>query len=183
MFDAEIVVTEDTFTDYLNELEKHFNSHKDTLNYAFARSIVGNYGSMNGKIARLMSTDFNPHLYATGQDENLWKHTIEEGMSIIEIMYTGMHLHEEYPVGKARVWWEFGKYARGGTDDVLERDYAWYQETGQDPIAKSKDAKHKGAIQRGLSSANHKDLNRTTEYMEAIMKLQHLNNPPMGGRR
>lgn len=179
----DFTITDDTLTDYLNELEKHFQAHKELLNYEFARSIVGNYGSTGGKIAHLMSTDFNPYLYTSGQDESFWKKTVDEGISIIEIMYSGMHLHEQYPVGKARVWWEFGKYARGGRNDVLERDYAWYQETGEDKIAKPQDAKHTGAIQTGLASANSNDLKQTAHYMESIMKLWSLTNPPMGGRR
>lgn len=171
---------EENLTDYFEELLQHFNSHKDTLNYAFTREIVGNYGSVNGKIARLMSTTFNPHLYTSGQNEDLWKHMVDEGMSIIEIMYTGRYLHEEYPIGKAKVWWEF---ADKNNQNKLGRDYSWYQETGEDPIAKSEDAKHKGAISKGLSSATSKDLNKTAQYMEDIMKLRTLNHPRMGSRR
>jgi len=162
---------DDNFTKYLEELEKNFEASKGTLVEAFTRAIVGNYGSpISGHIAEFMSQTFNPYLFTSGQDEHYWQLETSKDKSVIEVLYSGMHLHDVYPPGKARVWWEFGKYGIGGNKDVLERDYAYYQETGHDKLAKPGDAKHTGAIEHGLSLSNQKDLEKTADYFNEILK-------------
>lgn len=168
---------DDNFTKYLEELEKNFDTGKSAMTEAFTRSIVGNYGSpISGHIAEFMSQTFNPYLFTSGQDENYWNLNKSKGKSVIEVLYSGMHLHNVYPPGKARVWWEFGKEGVGGRNDVLERDYAYYQETGRDKLAKSEDAKHQGAIEYGLLMSSEKDLEKTAHYLELIMKGRTLGN-------
>lgn len=168
---------EDNLTKYFEELEKNFDTGKSAMTEAFTRSIVGNYGSpISGHIAEFMSQTFNPYLYTSGQDEHYWKLEKSKGKSVIEVLYSGMHLHDVYPPGKARVWWEFGKYGIGGTKDVLERDYAYYQETGRDKLAKSQDAKHQGAIEHGLLLSNQEDLEKTAKYLKLIMEGRTLNS-------
>lgn len=166
---------QDTLTEYLDKLKSHFNANKVTLNEVFAEAVVGDswMNPRSGHIAKYMSTNFNPYLFASGQDKGYWKFMSEEGISSIEVMYSGMHLHEQYPVGKARVWWEFAEDTSAPKNQrKLARDYAWYQETGEDKIAMPEDARHKGAIAKGLAEVSQKDLKKTEEYFMRIMELK-----------
>jgi hypothetical protein len=163
------IQVEDTVSEYLEKLEQGFKDAKPLLNQSFAEEIVGSYGGTNsGHIAPLMSTTFNPYLYMSGQDQSKWKYTENEGSSTITVLYSGMGLNEMY--SRPKVWSEFGDKFEG----VLERDYAYYQETGRDPIAKKEDAKHIGAIARGLQASNQKDLKKVSSYLETLMKGGHL---------
>lgn len=165
---------QDNLTDYLDKLKTHFEKNKIILNEEFTRAVVGDYLNPNsGHIAKYMSTNFNPYLFTSGQDEHYWKFMSEEGMSSIEVLYSGMRLHDRYPVGKARVWWEFAENPSVPKNQRrLARDYAWYQETGEDKIAMPDDAKHTGAIAKGLAEVSQKDLKNVNEYLMNIMELK-----------
>lgn len=181
------VEIQDNLTKYFEELQMNFESSKPALNEAFAESIVGKYGSpVSGHIAQFMSQTFNPNLFMSGQNPNYWQFESKEGMSILEVLYTGIHLHDKYPVGKAKVWSEFATSDTKNKplqERELARDYAYYQETGIDPIAKSSDAKHKGAIKEGLSLSNQFDLEKTGDYLEHIMRGNKVQSSKFGGYR
>ena len=179
---------QDNLTEYFDELEKHFNSHKDNLSYSFSRKVVGAYGNPNTPIARHMSTKFNPYLFMSGQDEHYWDFTDNGEIATMEVLYSGKHLHDKYPVGKAKVWWEFATKStrnKPATDRVLEKDYAEFQETGDDSAANypvdPNDAKHKYAIDKGLSTINQKHLKDVGTDLMTLMELRMLMNPPFIG--
>lgn len=182
------IETQENLTKYFNKLEKHFNSHKDNLSYAFTRKVVGAYGNPNTHIARHMSTNFNPYLFMSGQDEHYWKFDDTEEFATMEVLYSGKHIHDKYPVGKARIWWEFATKdtrSKPATDRVLEKDYAEFQETGDSSAANypidPNDAKHKYAIDKGLSEVSQKDLKDVGTYLMNLMELRMLMNPPFIG--
>ena len=72
------------------------------------------------------------------------------------------------------VWYEFSteypKYIWNPLKRHLARDYAYYQETGIDPIAKSEDAKHKGFIRRGVQNSEKRIQNKTAGYLKQILR-------------
>lgn len=174
---------EDNLTEYFNELEKHFNSHKDTLGVAFARKVVGNYGEERSHIAKHMSK-WNPYLYTTGQNQNYWDWNVGEDKTTVEVLYSGKHIHQDRRSGITRIWWEFAtKETRGNYswERKLDRDYAEFQETGDSsnahfPIDPEK-ARNKHGINKGLREVNQKDLDKAGEYLMIIMELRMLMNP------
>lgn len=163
----------DNLTEYLNKLEEHLEAEKPEMLNTLMREVVGYPFSKGGFVAPLMSTTFNPFLYSSGQDSSMWQGTIGE-VSRLETVYSGMKLHRFYDTPK--VWWEFSTTTpvtvSGGGKRVLTRDYAYFQETGIDPIAKSKDAKHKHAIERGFNASKSHVISEAGKYVERIMKLQ-----------
>ena len=166
-------VKEDTITEYIEELESLFESEKPQLLNTLMREIVGYSYSFGGYVAPLMSTDFNPFLYSSGQDSSMWHGEIGEGISRLETVYSGMKLHMLH--NKPMVWWEFATPDTVGNqprERKLLRDYAYFQETGIDPIAKSKDAKHKHAIERGFANSESHVIDETAKYINRIMQLQ-----------
>ena len=73
---------------------------------------------------------------------------------------------EEFLGDHAKVWWEFSEELDPGLPEeerTLARDYAFYQETGVDKIARPRGAKHKYAIQRGLWAASQQQIHYTLE--------------------
>ena len=138
---SNITITEDTFTPYLEWLHEEITDKTDDLLKQMARELVGDYGNPNdGFIAPNMSTTFNPNLFISGQEEQYWLLDLGE-VSSLEVIYTGMRL----PRG-SMVWWEFGDKEEG----IIERDYAFYQETGLDKYAEQEDARHTDAVYRGV---------------------------------
>lgn len=168
---AKITVT-DSLTEYFETIQANMNENLEEQLRVMARRLVGEEENpSDGFIAPEMSTDFNPNLYISGQEEEYWKlsHNSSQLMgghqsSVLEIMYTGMRLHENLG-SDAKVWSEFtNDYGR------LGRDYAFYQETGMDPIAKSRDAKHKGAIATGVRASKELMFEMTVNFVENILK-------------
>lgn len=166
------IVTEDTITEYLTNLQSDYEKQEHTILEKMARELVGEYDDKTGGyIAPLMSTKFNPNLFLSGQDEDYWK--IEQGdeRSTLEIIYTGMRLHDDF--NHPMVWWEFA------TEDTvseapryrqLGRDYAYFQETGRDPVAKSFKAKHKYAVKMGVLAGSNAVREVAGDYLMQLMK-------------
>ena len=163
---AKCEISNDTFTEYLEYLQKAIVEEQEEILHKMARTMVGEtYDDESGFIAPRMSTDFNPNLFISGQEEHYWEFIDKGDFSQLEIIYTGMRLNQSLGLD-AMVWSEFGdKYAHH-----LERDYAFYQETGNDPIAKPARAKHKYAIQRGVHASQYAVRDTAGEYIESLMK-------------
>ena len=164
------LITEDTTSEYLDKLEQNINDQEVSLAGDLAKEFTGTGGTGTGHIPKHMSTKFNPNLFMSGADERYWQ--VSKGdVTTIEILYTGMRLHEEY--SNPLVWWQFATEDTMGNlprERTLERDYAYFQETGIDNVAKPELAKHKHAVQKGLSEASEKDLSKVGEYLIQIMQ-------------
>lgn len=188
---AKFTVKED-LTEYFEYIYKTLHDTSDKELKKQARILTGEYeDDSDGYIAPLMTAHifgyFNPNLFISGQDENYWKlysqsnpHGIMGGKNLsgIEIMYTGMRLHEEMGYG-AKVWWEFADNPYAEPEErELERDYAFYQETGIDPIAKPKHARAKGAIAIGVRDSKPELLQHSKKYLESIIKRGGGDIPP-----
>ena len=77
----------------------------------------------------------NPNLRYSGLNESFWEHHHDEGKSVVEVIYTGFTGEGKSEPDDVYVFWEFGKYHRGGYSDILGRDYAYYIEFGKDRFA------------------------------------------------
>lgn len=189
---TKIQITEDTITEYMDFIWESFNKNAPRELEKQSRLLVGEYGDEHdGYIAPNMATarygDFNPNLFMSGQEQDYWKHygssnphgiMGQKDLIGIEILYTGMRLHENYG-DDAKVWWEFAKDNEGDpTERILGRDYAYYQETGLDPIAHPKHARAKGAIATGVRESKRELLEHSSKYLESIMKKHNGDIPP-----
>lgn len=180
-------ITEDTITEYMDFIWNSFNKNAPRELKKQARLLTGEEGDEgDGYIAPNMTVskfgEFNPNLFMSGQEEEFWKLYSNSNpyglMGVkdthsIEIIYTGMRLNRNYG-DDAKVWSEFGDKAAGR----LERDYAYFQETGLDPIAKPKQARAKGAIATGVRESKTELLQHSSKYLESILKKQNGDIPP-----
>lgn len=180
-------VVGDTATEYLEKLETLFKTEKKEMVNTLMREMVGfPFSREGGYIAPLMS-QWNPYLYSTGQNSKYWEGTSEEGLTSIEALYTGMDIHSFYGTELPKgVWSEFATPETANKKDpkdrVLERDYAFFQETGIDTKANKKHAKNRGAIRHGVVEATphiHQDV---AEYMGRILELKPVKHTITGKR-
>lgn len=176
-----IDVIEDTSTEYLDTLMEEITSNETLLAHDVAKEFTGSGGTGSGHITKHMSRDFNPFLFRSGADERYWNLSKDDGLTIIEILYSGMRLHEEF--NHPLVWWQFAtkETARNSNprERTLARDYAYFQETGIDSVADESLAKHQGAVQKGLSEASEKDLKKAGEYLALIMQGKNQIHSPI----
>lgn len=77
---------------------------------------------------------WNPNLTYSGLNPENWKILHEQGISELEIIYSGFKGRNLKSKG---TWYEFGKKHKGGVNDPLGRDYAYYQEYGIDKYVKA----------------------------------------------
>ena len=146
-------LVEETVTQGLNDLQERVSGEMENVLNEMASAATGYYEDTTASIPRRMSTTFNPFLYISGQMPENREVNISQGQSEILVRYSGMGLEEELG-SDAKIWWEFAKGQEADPyERELERDYAFFQETGSDPIAAPSGAKHKYAIQRGLHAS------------------------------
>lgn len=144
---------EETVTQGLTELQERISGEMENVLNELAYAATGYEGDTSAPIPSRMSTDYNPFLFLSGQMKENRFVEVTSGKAEISIKYSGMGLEEELG-SEAKIWWEFAKdQEQDPYERELERDYAFYQETGSDPIAAPRGAKHKYAIQRGLHSS------------------------------
>lgn len=192
MSDIRFDIVEDTITEYLDFISESFKSNSPKELKKQARILTGEYGDEHdGYIAPNMTVarygEFNPNLFMSGQEEEYWNlyansnpHGLMGGKNSIgiEISYTGARLHQNYG-DEAKVWWEFAEGNEGNPEErILERDYAFYQETGIDKIARPKDARATGAIATGVHEAKDELLDHSAKYLLSILKKQNGDIPP-----
>ena len=170
MVKIKLKVVEENITEYLDTLLETVKEETPEMLKEMAEILVGEDGDEDAFIPALMSTEFNPNLFLSGQDEDYWKISSYDYLSFLTITYSGMRLHELYDVGTAKVWREFAVNEESDPSQrVLDRDYAYYQETGHDSRAKYSDARHKHAIQKGMTIGKPEALNVAKKYLESLL--------------
>ena len=125
----EMKVTKDTLSEYMDKLIVAVNDNKEKFLRQEA-DVFAEYPAIG-------------LMYGTLQ-ESLDKNRIYKdygGLSEIDVLYTGTLAKHS--------WSEFRD--DGDTSKPPDRDYAFYQETGQDRVASEEKAKHQGAIRFGVA--------------------------------
>lgn len=183
-------IKEDTITDYLNQLESHFEDKEKTILEEMMFSATGHPGNTSAPIPKRLMWEgkgkpgrfnYNPWLYESGQDKSFW--TIETGNNGYDSVianYSGMrgYLDKE----EFKVWVEFSEeyeddpyaaYRLDPYDRTLARDYAFYQETGADKYASPADAYHIGFVNKGMGEASEKVIPDTlNRYFKQLIELK-----------
>lgn len=164
-----MIEIQDRLTEYLEELQAHFHKSQFRLMEAMGHDLAED--------VMTFAPDWNPNLYLSGFEKRLWHKDISEGMSAIEILYTGF----TEQVDDIDVWWEFATIdTMSGLpeDRELGRDYALYQETTYDRIADPRKAKHPHFVRKGSEVYSHNMKFKMERYLQQIMRLEELPKTP-----
>ena len=155
-------VTENV-TEYLDKLDAHMETESKTILHNLGAILVEDY--ITPRIPK-----WNPNLVNSGEDTDYWKFSNKGGRHTLEILYTGMTDEAMDGDLEKGVWWEFGDQ---GTR-TLKRDYAYFQETGIDPIALHIDAKNKWFVANSVWASKNQLLTIASKYMDDIMELEKI---------
>ena len=177
-------LNDDEFIDYLNKLSKLMVEEMPHMSTSLMREIVGDFGSdEEGFIPKSMGK-WNYYLFTSGQNPKYWFGETSPELTTLSALYTGQDINtyfgNELPEG---IWWEFAKDpSLPPKQRELDRDYAFYQETGIDTVAKPRDARHKHSIEKGLKKSKSHLKSKTAEYLEKIIKLEKINHTKTGNK-
>jgi hypothetical protein len=176
----------DNLSKYFNRLDEVWNKEEKFIMKELMISATGRHGDTRSPIAKKLmhegsgghkDYEYNPYLYTSGQDTSRWLYKKGETESEIQANYSGMEGYEN--ADEFKVWVEFseefeeylGMYDYGTAYNIvrnmnpyernLERDYAFYQETGADKYASPGDAAHIGFVNRGMGEAADKQIPET----------------------
>jgi len=185
--DLRIVIQQDNISEYFERLDKLFETEKKEMANTLMREMVGfPFSPQGGFIAPLMSK-WNPYLYSTGQNSKYWVGESNRDLTTLEALYTGADINDFYggkpPKG---VWWEFATLETAHLDPQdreLERDYAYFQETGRDKIAEPRKARNKGAIEKGIFLSVGHLRSETEQYLSRLIQLKKGKHTTTGKRR
>lgn len=154
-------VEEDTVTKYLNELIKLSSDESNKKRY------LGDAGyELHFRYIEPEMPKWNPNLMYSPLEKRHQIFDNDEEHSSLELLYTGFTEEAERRVLPEGVWSEFGDKTQG----ILQRDYAVYQETGQDPIADEFPGHH--FVRKGTSNYTTEFHYKTMAYLDRLMHLE-----------
>ena len=120
----------DSITPYLDAIDTRLHASRKEIIYE-----IGKYFAIQGqeRMSRWHDT-----LYKSVDDPNLWTLYSEEDFMTLDIVFTGLDGDVE------QWWWEFED------ENSLDggRDYAFFQETGEDKTAESDKARNKWYVHK-----------------------------------
>lgn len=182
-------ILEDTLTTYFNTLLEKLERNEEFILEEMMFAATGHKGDVTSPIPRRLMLEgtsgqskysYNPYLFESGQDKSWWTFKLDGTISSVEANYSGMRGYETKQ--DFMVWaefseeWEEDPYYAQKTDPYdrhLDRDYAFYQETGADKYASPKDARHKGFVNKGMGEAAGKQIPIALERMyRRLLRLE-----------
>lgn len=163
------ITVEDSLTEYLEYLNEAINDTGRTKHF------LELWAEDFADIVDETIPKWNPNLMYSGLNPAFWEVKHTDGSSSITILYTGFTGEGGGEPDDIEVWWEFGKYHKGGYNDILGRDYAYYQEYGKDKFAPSKavEAPSFGGhhfVESGLYTFEEVMPSHVEEYLMQILK-------------
>lgn len=157
---------QDNLSEYLNELQTSFKKEEEYILKELMYSATGYKGDRTAPIPSILMTGtkgYNKWLFQSGQDASRWEIKIGEDEGVVLANYSGMEGYNT--ADEFKVWIEFSnEYIENDFDyystkkidpydRTLNRDYAFYQETGADKYADPDNAHHKGYVNKGMGNA------------------------------
>ena len=170
---------QDTLSDYFRLVSEKVDEDAENHLKKMARHLTGEKG-----IEKHMSHRFNKNLYKSGKDSRNWLYEHEGHRHSMTVKYTGLtgRQHSSY----FRTWIEFSdEFIEEGADwhayDYvkqyysqrelhLNRDYAYYQETGIDQYADEDDAKYTHYVEKGVDDTYKLIINKSAGYIKNITR-------------
>ena len=159
---VEFDIIEDTITEYLEKLTELSTGEDNRKRFLKDAGHELHFRYINPEIPK-----WNPNLMYSPLEKRHQNFKIGDGVSSLELLYTGFTETAEMgelPVG---VWSEFGDKSQG----ILERDYAYYQETGEDEIAPDFAGHH--YVGKGTANYSTEFHYKTMAYLDRLMHLEH----------
>ena len=158
--EMKVRIVKETVTDYLAKLEELAT---DTSNQK--RFLQDSAQEMHFDYIEPLMPKWNPNLIFSPLERENQIFSTEQGYSILELVYTGFTeeaRHEELE----HIFWEFGD----PIDHVLYRDYALYQETGVDEVARNFEGQH--YVEMGTGAFLNRYHDRTRAYVNTLLHLE-----------
>ena len=179
---------EDNLSKYFNRLSELWDKEEKHILKEMMYSATGYPGDTKAPISKRLMEEgssgkskyrYNPYLYSSGQEAARWIYKKDGDTSEIKANYSGMEGYEK--LDEFKVWVEFSEefeeklaeYDWGTAYNIvrnmnpydrnLERDYAFYQETGADKYASPSDADHIGYVNRGMGEAAQQKIPHTLQ--------------------
>lgn len=153
-------VTKETVSEYFRQVGVNFHEHAPDVLEEMGDILVGNITEF--------APDWNPNLYLSGYEKDWWIIEPTDTGTILDIIYTGMLYEDTVGEDEMKGWFEFGGSSYPPSPPT--RDYAYYQETGQDPIASPGGAKHKWFVAKGAKKSQKPIVNKAQVYLDDILQ-------------
>lgn len=145
---AKIEIVEDTITTYADYLTEAWDEQEEPLLTKLAYDYIKN---VHPKVA-------SGTLRSSGEEEDNWEFLHGEDVSEVTIEYTG----RDNPTR----WWEFG-----GFEPFSEwRDYAWFQETGEDDVAEPYPTMRRWYVRAAAYESKHRILTDTQKHFMNVLR-------------
>ena len=159
---TKIQIVEDTVTEYLDKLQKL--SADPSNKTRFLKSAAS---EMHFEYVEPLMPKWNPNLMYSPLEKKNQVINVSDTVSSIELIYTGYTEEESYGLEKV-----YSEFAEGGNPQSghLARDYAYYQETGQDPIAEDFGGHHYVGL--GTLMYQSKYYSTVLYYLDDLMNLK-----------
>ena len=154
---------QENVTEYLTKLTELVSDESNTVNF------LKDAGSeLHFRYIEPNMPKWNPNLMYSPLEPDHRKTEVNEDKSFIELLYTGFTESAKMNDLPEGVWSEFGDKAQG----ILERDYAYFQETTKDPVAEPKDAKSPFFVKTGTATYTTEFHYKTMAYVDQLMQLK-----------
>lgn len=154
-------IEEDTVTPYFEKLIELSSSETNKKTFLKDAGHELHFRYVEPKMPK-----WNPNLLYSPLEKRHQFFDVDEERSSLELLYTGFTETAKMRALPEGVWSEFGDKAQG----ILKRDYAYYQETGEDPIA----PEFPGHRYVGEGTANYATEfhYKTMAYLDRLMHLE-----------
>ena len=150
---VKLIIQEDSVTPYLNDIENRLNASREeiirTIGEKFATNAAADVAVWTGNLSQSIDDPDNWHL------------TDDMEFMQLDIVFTG--LADDFDD-----WWdEF----RDESSPYGGRDYAYYQETGEDEKALPKDARQKWYVRKNVEPSQRFANDLLEKEIRRIMRL------------
>lgn len=156
----------DTLTKYIDDVIKLVDDESNTQKFLETTGQELHFDYISQYIPK-----WNPNLVLSPMERSHQFFELSNGISFLELEYSGFTRRSYFPKG---VWQEFSDDPEGlkpPDERELEKDYAYYQETGNDPEA-SPEGGGKYYVHFGTAAYNPMYNMRATELMYNWLRLQ-----------
>lgn len=164
--EMKVRVVKETVTDYLAKLEELAT---DTSNQK--RFLQDSAQEMHFDYIEPLMPKWNPNLIFSPLEKNHQIFSSEGQYSSLELEYTGFTqeaIHGELE----EIFWEFGD----PYEHILERDYAYFQETGEDDVFDYSKSNYRPThlhyVQRGTDAFLNRYHDRARTYAVSLLHLE-----------
>lgn len=163
---AKLTVTEDTLTPYFEELYRLVSDEDNAQNF-----LRDSAAELHFEHIEPLMPDWNPNLKISPMEHEHQIYRQEGERHIFDMIYTGFTQEEK--MGLEKVFAEFAMDFDPATKR-LSRDYAYFQETGEDEVVDPKryTPQHTHFVKRGTASYTTQFHYKAMAYANQLLHLE-----------